>query len=437
MANKNNECRGQYINRVHFFNKTLFVEGITGPCTDGYHPEPSLPTFSMKGETPSFGVLQQVKPSTTYMFETAVKTDGDAGIIAWWKDVDNNAYIGFDTKNHNWYLRTIINGKEKEEYFTLPKDFRWGVYHHLRIERNQDCLKVWLDEIPSPQKHLFTKIIPVTEPGVPGVFDRTKKALFEGVTYTIGFDDDRIQLKEHSEILKGDFLDHYEFSFQLSGLSDCKMSGSYPVYVDKDNYVKAQFNGITRMLEVVVVKQGQQILDKKYPLEHLQMVYPDVKYTDFVEKCYRFISPSWINALYLNRHEVENKAEFVDDMFSKFTIEYLNEGEWYPLNNSGATVAEHPAYNRLSFTPIKTEGIRFINKDAQDLERHIYKLGIQEQLKESYNFRAVRRGNKLYLFVDGRELGRLDIHYPASCVGFCSGNYSPVYKGILYYHIGN
>ena len=241
----------------------------------------------------------------------------------------------------------------------------------------------------------------------------------------------------HSEILKGDFLDHYEFSFQLSGLSDCKMSGSYPVYVDKDNYVKAQFNGITRMLEVVVVKQGQQILDKKYPLEHLQMVYPDVKYTDFVEKCYRFISPSWINALYLNRHEVGNKAEFVDDMFSKFTIKYLNEGEWYPLNNSGATVAEHPAYNRLSFTPIKTEGIRFINKDAQDLERHIYKLGIQEQLKESYNFRAVRRGNKLYLFVDGRELGRLDIHYPASCVGFCSGNYSPVYKGILYYHIGN
>ena len=44
------------------------------------------------------------------MFEKAVKTDGDAGIIAWWKDVDNNAYIGFDTKNHNWYLRTIING---------------------------------------------------------------------------------------------------------------------------------------------------------------------------------------------------------------------------------------------------------------------------------------------------------------------------------------
>ncbi len=47
------------------------------------------------------------------------------------KDVDNNAYIGFDTKNHNWYLRTIINGKKKRRNISLClKDFRWGVYHH-------------------------------------------------------------------------------------------------------------------------------------------------------------------------------------------------------------------------------------------------------------------------------------------------------------------
>ena len=40
MANKNDEHRGQYINRVQFFDKTLFVDGITGPRTAGYHPEP-------------------------------------------------------------------------------------------------------------------------------------------------------------------------------------------------------------------------------------------------------------------------------------------------------------------------------------------------------------------------------------------------------------
>ena len=63
MANKNDEHRGQYINRVQFFDKTLFVDGITGPRTAGYHPEPSMPTFAGKGETASFGVLQQVQPS--------------------------------------------------------------------------------------------------------------------------------------------------------------------------------------------------------------------------------------------------------------------------------------------------------------------------------------------------------------------------------------
>ena len=67
----------------------------------------------------------------------------------------------------------------------LQPDFCWGVYHHLRIERNQDCLKVWLDEIPSPQKHLFTKIIPVTEPGVPGdIFDQVSIVLVFQLTLT-------------------------------------------------------------------------------------------------------------------------------------------------------------------------------------------------------------------------------------------------------------
>ena len=99
-------------------------------------------------------------------------------------------------------------------------------------------------------------------------------------------------------------------------------------------------------------------------------------------------------------------------------------------------VAEHPAYNYCTFTPVKAEGIRFINKEAEDLERHIYKIGVHELWKDSYNFRAVRRADKLYLFVDGRELGTLDIRYPASRIGFCSEGESPAYKGVLYYHIG-
>ena len=81
-------------------------------------------------------------------------------------------------------------------------------------------------------------------------------------------------------------------------------------------------------------------------------------------------------------------------MFSKFDIEYLNGGEWHPIENKDRGIAEHPAYNYCTFTPVKAEGIRFINKEAEDLERHIYKIGVHELWKESYNFRAVRRADK-------------------------------------------
>lgn len=435
MANKNNERRGQYINRVQFFNKTMFVNGITGPHTAGYHPEPSMPTFAVKGEIPSFGVLQQVRPSAAYLFETGVKTKGEAGVIAWWKDIDNCVYVGLDAKNQSWYLRTRIAGNENKESYALPENFRWGVYHHLRIERNGGCLKIWLDEIPAPGKHLFAEVIPVEEVGIPGVFDKTKAALFEGATYTIGFDDVHLQLSGNEELLKGDFLNDYEFSFQLSGLSEQSRVGSYPVYVNKDNYVKAQFNGVTRMLEVIIVEKGKIIWKKDFSLKYMQSVYPDVKYTDFVEKNCRFETPTWMDTIYLHRHEVGNKAGFVDDMFSKFDIEYLNSGEWHPIESKDRGIAGHPAYNYLTITPVKAEGIRFINKDAEDLEYHIYKIGVHKLLKESYNFRTVRRGDKLYLFVDGKELDTLDIRYPASRIGFCSENGTPVYNGILYYHI--
>ena len=434
MANKNDERRGQYINRVHFFDKTMFVDGITGPRTPGYHPEPSLPTFSVKGEVPSFGALRDVQASTAYLFETAVKTTGEAGVIAWWQNADNCAYVGLDAKNRCWYLRTRVDGTEHKETYALPADFRWGVYHHLRIELHAGDLKVRLDEIPAPGKHIFTKVVPPAAAGVPGVFDEAKDALFEGVTYTIGFDEGNLQLSDKTEVLKGDFLNDYEFSFQLSGLSGSETAGSYPLYVDEKNYVKAQFNGATRRLEVTMVKNGKQT-SRNFPLECLQTVYPDVKYTDFIEKCYRFAAPVWLDALYLNRHEADNKSEFQEDMFSKFNVEYLCNEEWHPMDTRGVEVAAHPAYNRLTFAPVKAEGIRFINKDAQDLRRHIYKIGVHELWKESYNFRAVRRGEKLYLFVDGRELGALDVQYPASRIGFCSENASPAYNGILYYHI--
>ena len=123
-------------------------------------------------------------------------------------------------------------------------------------------------------------------------------------------------------------------------------------------------------------------------------------------------------------------------MFDKFSVEYLTNGKWYPIDKRNAEIDDNPMYNRLTFTPVKAEGVRFINSTATDLQRHIYKIRVNEKLKESYNFRTVRDNEKLYIFVDGRELDMLDISLPASKVGFCNSNYYSTYQGILYYHIG-
>ncbi|WP_321334943.1 family 43 glycosylhydrolase [uncultured Bacteroides sp.] len=485
MANKNHERRGQYINRVQFFDKTLSVDGITSHRTIGYHPEPSKPTYGdvfdkdgfinsawqwdddslwkvkngeliKTGIEKSYGVLKKIQLATAYLFEAGIKTNGEAGVIAWWKDHDNYVYVGLDASSNSWYLRTHIGADDSKKSYLLPFGFRWDVYHTFRIERNMDCLKVSLDGIPSPRKSYFEAIIPTSIPGVPGVFAQTPESSFDGIVYTIGFDDYGIKmplwevkegncentvnglkvLSDRFEAFKGDLLDNYEYSFQISGLSDNGWAGGYPVYIDANNYVKASFSGIKRMLEVTLVGKGKQIWKKDFSLSCLQTLYPDVKYTDFIEKGYRLATPTWVDALYLNRHEVGDKLGFVDNMFDKFGVEYLYKGEWHSLDTTRTEIAKHPAYNCSSFTPLKMEGFRIINKNPEDLQQHIYKIRIHELLKESYNLRTVRCGNMLHLFVDGKEICFLDINLPASRIGLCSENCYPVYNGMLFYHTG-
>lgn len=434
MANKNNEPRSQYINRVKFFDKTLFVDGITGPRTPGYHPLPSLPTWASQGEVRASGVIT-AQPSAGYLFESGVNTASQAGIIAYWKDERNAAYVGLDADTRTWYLRTIRQGQETQESFPLPADFRFGVYHHLRIERQGSKLSVWIDHLPAPGKHSFAQALPAREAALPGLFALDEATRFEGAIYTIGTDNESFRLAQGEQQLRDDRLTDYELSFQLSRLQADSRSGCYPVYVDQENYVKALFNASTRSLEVEAVRGGKQLWHRSISLAHRRTHYTDVKYTDMVEKTYCFDTPVTLDALYLSRHECDNRAEFVDDMFSRFHIEYQAGGEWHPLEARAAVVDAHPAYNRLDLSPVKAEALRFINREPTDLRHHIYKLGVNEVWKDSYNFCAMRRGGKLYFWIDGREIAAFDIDYPASRVGFCAEQGEAQIDGMLYYHI--
>lgn len=481
MANKNAEHRGQYINRVHFFDKTLFVEGITDASTAGYHPEPAKPTYGdtfddavdtrqnwiwkeasgwkvdngelqAVGASPSYALVGKGKPACAYMFETGIRYMDEAGIIAWWKDAHNCMKIGFDKDRCSWYFLLLRDGVPQREYFALPAGFRGNVYHSIRIERDMDCLKVWLDGIPASGKSVFTGL--PDEAGMPGIFVERGAAAFDGVIYTIGFDEyDEIPRwnvrqgqyvsgrqgmqtqSEYASAIKGEFLDSYEFDVQVNNLSGKGIAGIYPLYVDEQNYVKMGMDTWTRQLEVTLIKDGKIHQTKSLPLSRLRTLYADVKYTDFIEKGYRMKAPTWVDAIYLNRHEVDDEDVFVEDMFAKFDMEYLQDGEWRPVPVIHTGVAEHSLYNEASFEPVLAEGFRFINKEATDLKRHIYKIRINELFKDSYNIRAVRKSGKLYLFVDGKEILSLNVDYPESCIGLYSEGSHASYNGILYYHV--
>ena len=482
MANKNAEDRGQYINRIHFFDKTLYVDGITDKKTQGYHPEPGKPTYgdvfddaarlkshwqwdngsdwSVSGgemkvasSALSQALIKGSRAARTYLFEAGVKTQTEAGVTIWWKDRLNYMRIGLDAGQNIWYFLESRDGVERKQSFPLSPDFKWGAYHSLRAERNMDCLKVWLDEIPAPGQFLFTGL--TDEAGIPGVFSNGGASAFDGVTYTIGFDDydavmprwetvegnyvqtDKgLQTRSDKAVaVKGELLEDYEFEVQVTNHSDKGKAGIFPLYIDSQNYLKVGLDAEKRQLEVTMMKDGKIIRQWNSPLAHLQTLYADVKYTDFIEKGYRMRFPTWLDAVYLNRQEVDGEDGLVENMFSNFNIEFLKQGKWYPLPIKNVSLAEHPVYNKAVFEPVKAEGFRFVNKNAEDLKRHIYKIRIRELFKDSYNVRAVRRGNKLYLFVDGKEVGSYAVDFAESRIGLYSENCEVSYNGILYYHI--
>lgn len=437
MANRGSGGRDQYVDRVQFFDRRLWVDGITGPSTPGFHPLPAKPTFAISEECGATGAFTDAIPAEAYLVESNVRTSGDAGVIAWWVDDMNYARVGLDAARRAWYVGVTLNGVTTTERYDLPADFATGVYHCLRVERYGADMKVLIDDIPAPCRSEFRGVLPQAK-AVGGLFDNSGDARFEGSIYTVGFDDRAFRIEAGSEMLLGEPLTDYEMSFQLYGLDRGRKAGCYLAYIDAQNYVRATIDGSEGKIIVAVVSRGKVTSRKEYGLADMSIVYPDLKYTDMVEKCYRFTSATWIDKVYMSRHDVSPAGEFVDDMPGKFHAEYLSEGRWHPIEGGKTSVADNPKYNVMQFEPVRAEGLRFINCRPTDTAPHIYKIGVGEQLRESYNLRAVRCGAVLHLFVDGKEMGSVEVRsLKPSRVGFCDSNYFADYRGVLYYHIAH
>lgn len=303
--------RTQRIDRIHFFDRRLYIDGPTNKHTPGYHPAPALPLLTDRFDNPDSCIsannwsivneqgqlsawsvadgqavaspdrskamaLVKRQAARNYVFEANLKLldkhegAGIAGVVACFVDADNWLLVGLErlTGSHNvgWFCFLRAGGKEQMvANGGLPDNFNPEVYHKIRLEKNHDHLKFWIDDqLPLS----FTDIyVPFAGPVTPGLFCEGVAAAFDGVLYNIGWDeydnmiagwgdgaadnklrgslrvtDQGLTLERDSMVFKGDILPEYEFSTQIYsvGLED-GIVGVLPVVVDACNYLAFAF----------------------------------------------------------------------------------------------------------------------------------------------------------------------------------------------------
>lgn len=423
MANKGWQ-RSQYIDRIHFSNGRMVVDGITGPNTAGFHPAPSKPQYA------GTSIADIPFSSTTYLLElTMSSAQREQGIV-----------IGD---------KTVL----------LPDSMARNVAHEWRIEKNHNLLTVWIDKVLVTQHQRVN----VTDNKVKLLGDSNNYRI-DHVAYNEGFDEygpyfsgwDTLTAGTHGLALdkgmwlKGAAANNYE----LSVLTDdnAATSGAYGVmaaYTDAKNYVSVKIDAAKAQVVIDHCVKGKT-KSVATPLATEQVVYPDVKYTDSYEKQYRFDSDTYVNALLFPHNTPDNdpyahdlgieaavKEHYQADVASSQEIAWLDGDTWRPLSTELAT-SSNPAWQRITFPTVKTRGLRFINREATDMHRNIYRIKVGSERQTVNQLRVERRGKDIHVYVNDRSFGVVTLAHdvPTRC-GLVSDGTAKVTVGNVLYYVVN
>ena len=423
MANKGWQ-RSQYIDRIHFSNGRMVVDGITGPNTAGFHPAPSKPQYA------GTSVADIPFSSTTYLLElTMSSAHHDQGIV-----------IGD---------KTVL----------LPDSMARNVAHEWRIEKNHNLLTVWIDKVLVTQHQRVN----VTDNKVKLLGDSNNYHI-DHVAYNEGFDEygpyfsgwDTLTAGTHGLALakgmwlKGAAANNYELSVQTD--DNAATSGAYGVmaaYTDAKNYVSVKIDAAKAQVVIDHCVKGKT-KSVVTPLATEQVVYPDVKYTDSFEKQYRFDSDTYVNALLFPHNTPNNdpyahdlgieaavKEHYQADVASSQEIAWLDGDTWRPLSTELAT-SSNPAWQRITFPTVKTRGLRFINREATDMHRNIYRIKVGSERQTVNQLRVERRGKDIHVYVNDRSFGVVTLAHdvPTRC-GLLSDGAAKVTVGNVLYYVVN
>lgn len=422
MANKGWH-RSQYIDRIHFSNGRMVVDGITGPNTAGFHPAPSKPQYA------GTSIADIPFSSTTYLLElTMSSAQREQGIV-----------IGD---------KTVL----------LPDSMARNVAHEWRIEKNHNLLTVWIDKVLVTQHQRVN----VSDNKVELLGDSNDYHI-DHAAYNEGFDEygpyfsgwDTLTAGTHGLALakgmwlKGAAANNYEQSVQTD--DNDATSGTYGVmaaYTDDKNYVSVKIDAAKAQVVIDHCVKGKTKMVVK-PLATEQVVYPDVKYTDSFEKQYRFDSDTYINALLFPHNGPDNdpyahdlgieaavKEHYQADVASSQEIAWLDGDTWRPLSTELAT-SSNPAWQRITFPTVKTRALRFINREATDMHRNIYRIKVGSERQTMNQLRVERRGKDIHVYVNDRSFGVVTLAHdvPTRCGLLSDGAAKVTVGNVLYYVI--
>ncbi|MBA4165987.1 MAG: family 43 glycosylhydrolase [Chitinophagaceae bacterium] len=484
MANKNNEPRGQFIDRVHFWDRKLTVDAITARNTPGYHAIPTSPTFQdlfndslalVKNKLNADKGNWQIRnneltvagagkalikndPVLNYLFEASVKMNGknNAGVYAWWKDSQNWLRIMLDQKSRSWSTELSNSGKIVSSAYRLPGNFDYTVYHKLDVFKNGDVFSIRLDDIPAPGNAMIS--LSDASKGLPGLYNAGGSAAFDGVSFTIGWDeygkeiggwsrsersghpapsDEGIVSPEKGSwaTWKGDTLQHYEFSVQVKTQDTAGYAGVFPLYTNTDNYIQSGFNYASHQFIVSGKSQGKALSQTEISLDRPSSYFADMVHSDFMEKYFLMDGTVLVHGLRLNKMALPGTDSLIENIHDKVNIFYRQGRKWFPLTKYIIDTTGHPGFDILRFDPVWIDEWKFTNKDADDHQFYIYKLWIEEQFRQSYHLRIVRNDGAVKFFVNNKLVKEVKDNYPASHVGLCTTETRASFNGITLFHI--
>lgn len=434
MGNKNNEPRGQFVNQVYFRGHTMKVDGMTSSNTPGYHSLPAEPTFSILEETTDVSRFTSMPAATTYLLETNI-CNPDRAFITLYSDANREIQLTFDRDLN--ILSVLDNGSRKQMIrFSLPESFRWDVYHALRIEKRWQYVDIWIDGIKVCRQFPFLTVAEGQESVSPRIHNVSgnSMATFEGTIYTVGFDMFHLLNSPSSglQILTNQ-AECYQWSFEWNHLTDDAPMEVYPIYLNEKNYVAVHYDSLTDEFVCRTMCEGHESIDSRWTTEQFRTLYTDVKYSDFIEKVYTFENQVWMDCLLLPFADADRRDILIENPESLFIIEYKQGNHWIPLPRKQVIPSTHPAYQTLKFPKVQTDGLRLINKQATDMDRHIYQLRIHETAQGSHQLRFIKTKAKLLILVDGVLKQTLDIPFEGSSVALGSGHRQESIYGMMYY----